>query len=73
MINVDAVIFASSGQMGAGVVIRDHNGSCLAACRDTYEEVIIPELAEAQALRERSSLPRRKASPKLSSVLSVYR
>jgi hypothetical protein len=51
LINVDAVIFASFGQMGAGVVIRDHNGSCLAACGDIYEEVIIPELAEAQALR----------------------
>jgi hypothetical protein len=36
--------------MGAGIVIRDHTGSCLAACREIIEEVIIPELAEALAL-----------------------
>jgi hypothetical protein len=51
MVNVDAAIFASSRQMGAGIVIRDHNGSNLAACRKLYEEVTLPELTEARALR----------------------
>jgi ribonuclease HI len=51
LINVDAALFASSRCMGAGVVIRDHNGACVAACSDTYQEVIIPELAEAMAMR----------------------
>jgi ribonuclease HI len=51
LINVDAALFASSRRMGAGVVIRDHNGVCVAACSDSYQEVTIPELAEAMAMR----------------------
>jgi hypothetical protein len=51
LINVDVALFASSRQMGTGIVIRDHNGSCLAACRKTFEEVIVPKIAEAQAMR----------------------
>jgi hypothetical protein len=37
--------------MGAGVVIRDHNGDCVAACCNSFPHVIIPELAEAMAVR----------------------
>lgn len=33
MLNVDAAVRSDSGRMGAGVVIRDHQGHCLAACR----------------------------------------
>jgi ribonuclease HI len=50
-VNVDAAIFASSRRMGMGVVIRDHNGTCLAACSEQREEVVTPEIAEALAMR----------------------
>jgi ribonuclease HI len=51
LVNVDAALFASSRQMSAGVVIRDHMGMCVAACSNTIEEITIPELAEAHAVR----------------------
>jgi ribonuclease HI len=51
MINVDAAIFSPTRQMGLGVVIRDHSGQCLAACSETQDEVVTPEMAEALALR----------------------
>jgi hypothetical protein len=44
-------IFSSSRQMGAGVVARDHSGTCLAACGERYDDVVTPELAEALAVR----------------------
>ena len=50
MVTVDAAGFAPSRRMGVGVVIRDYTGSFLAACRETFVEVIIPELAEARAV-----------------------
>uniref|UniRef100_A0ACD5UMW3 Uncharacterized protein n=1 Tax=Avena sativa TaxID=4498 RepID=A0ACD5UMW3_AVESA len=37
--------------MGTGVVIKDHNGDCVAACCNSFSNVIIPELAEAMAVR----------------------
>jgi hypothetical protein len=52
LINVDAALFASSRSMGKVVVIRDHSGTCVAACSDVYQEVTIPELAEAMAVRK---------------------
>ena len=36
LVNVDAAIFASTRHMGAGVVIRDHLGSFLVACRERF-------------------------------------
>ena len=51
MVNVDAAIFASSRQMGAGIVIRDHAGNCIASCRSLLPAITIPELAEAHAIR----------------------
>jgi hypothetical protein len=51
LVNVDAAIFASTRQMGVGVVTRDHNGAFVAACGERYAEVVEPELAEALALR----------------------
>jgi hypothetical protein len=37
--------------MGAGVIIRDHHGFFLAACRQHMEGLAAPEYAEALALR----------------------
>jgi hypothetical protein len=37
--------------MGAGVMIRNHNGACVAPCSDSFEEVTIPELVEAMVMR----------------------
>jgi len=51
LINVDAAIFTLSRRMGIGVVIRDHTGACLAAYSEPQNEVVMPELAEALALR----------------------
>jgi hypothetical protein len=50
LINVDATIFSSTRQIGMGAVIRDHNGMCLAACRERAEEVVAPKVAEALAI-----------------------
>jgi hypothetical protein len=51
LINVDAAIFATSRRMGAGVVAHNHDGSFLAACGERYDEVVVPEIAEAIAVR----------------------
>jgi hypothetical protein len=37
--------------MGAGMVMRDHHGTCLAACRQHIDGLQTPEYAEALALR----------------------
>ncbi|KAE8772029.1 retrotransposon unclassified [Hordeum vulgare] len=50
LVNVDAAVFAPTRHMGAGVVIRDHLGSFLAASRELFQEVTNPELAEARAV-----------------------
>jgi hypothetical protein len=44
-------MFTSSRQMGARIVARDHSGSFLAAWSEISEDVLIPELAEAFAVR----------------------
>jgi ribonuclease HI len=53
---VDAALFPPSRRMGIGVVIRNHNGDCSAACSELVEEVTTPEIAEALALRRALSL-----------------
>jgi ribonuclease HI len=55
-VNVDAALFASSRQMGIGVVIRNHRGDCLTACSELHNEVTAPEIAEALACRRAVSL-----------------
>jgi ribonuclease HI len=50
LVNVDAATFTSSKQMGAGIVIRDHMGLCLAACGERSDNVKMPEMAEALAI-----------------------
>ena len=51
MVNVDATIFHKTNRMGLGIVIRDHKGDFLAACRQGIDRIINPELAEAIAFR----------------------
>jgi hypothetical protein len=33
MVNVDVAVFKEANRMGLGIVVRDHNGDFLAACR----------------------------------------
>ncbi|KAE8783266.1 non-ltr retroelement reverse transcriptase [Hordeum vulgare] len=51
MINVDATLFETTKRMGVGIVVRDHTGSFIAACSESYANVMIPEMAEALAVR----------------------
>jgi ribonuclease HI len=51
IINVDAAIFKTDRRMGMGAIIRDHNGSCLVACTEQTDEILVPEMAEALAMR----------------------
>jgi ribonuclease HI len=55
-INVDAALFSTSRRMGIGVVIRNHRGDCSVACSELVQEVTMPEIAEALALRRAVSL-----------------
>jgi ribonuclease HI len=52
----DAALFSPSRKMGIGVVIRSHHGECLLSCSELLEEVTMPEIAEAMALRRALSL-----------------
>jgi hypothetical protein len=58
LVNSDAAIFEASGCMGAGVVVRDHLGTCLVACRQHMVGVCLPKLVEALALRRAAELAR---------------
>ncbi|KAE8806593.1 non-ltr retroelement reverse transcriptase [Hordeum vulgare] len=51
MINVDAAIFTHDKSMGAGVVMREHSGSCIVCYGIGVPDVILPELAEAIAIQ----------------------
>jgi ribonuclease HI len=51
LVNVDATLFASSTSMGAGMVVRDSLGVFVAARRDSFLNVQVPEIAEATAVR----------------------
>jgi hypothetical protein len=51
MINVDAALFSASKNMGAGIVVHDHNGDFVVACCDKFPNVTVPEMAEAIAVR----------------------
>jgi hypothetical protein len=44
-------MFATTGRMGAGVVIRDHDGMFLPACGERYDNMVASENAEALAAR----------------------
>jgi ribonuclease HI len=58
LINSDDAIFEASGSMGAGVVVHNHHGTCLVACRQHLHGSPPPELAEALALRRAVELAR---------------
>jgi hypothetical protein len=55
-LNVDAALFATSRRFGAGVIARNHLGECIVALGDSAQEVVVPELAEALAVRLALSL-----------------
>jgi hypothetical protein len=50
-LSVDAALFASSKSMGAGVVVRDQQGTFVAAAGDNIHDVVNPDIAEACAIR----------------------
>lgn len=50
-INVDAAVFTASSSSAIGVVVRNHEGRCLMACRQSFRGITSPEVAEALALR----------------------
>ncbi|KAK1668625.1 hypothetical protein QYE76_056784 [Lolium multiflorum] len=56
VIHVDAALFSSSSRMGVGIVIRNHMGNFLAACSRLLDQVTVPEIAEALAIRTAVSL-----------------
>jgi hypothetical protein len=58
LINSDVAIFEASRSMGAGVVVRDHHGTCLVACCQHLHGSPPQELAEALALRRAVELAR---------------
>jgi hypothetical protein len=64
LVNVDSAIFATSRRMGAGIVARDHDGLFLAACGERYDEVVVPEIAEAIAVRRAISFAREEGFSK---------
>jgi hypothetical protein len=49
MMNVDAALFKKTNRMGLGIVITNHRGEFLAACRQGIDKITNPELAEAVA------------------------
>ena len=52
MMNVDAALFPKTNRMGLGIVCRNHRGEFLAACRQGFDKITNPELAEAIAFRQ---------------------
>jgi ribonuclease HI len=56
VIHVDATLFSSSSRMGVGIVIKNHMGNFLAACSRLLDQVTVPEIAEALAIRSAVSL-----------------
>lgn len=54
----DAAVFSDQGKSGAGVVALDHAGRCVIACCESFQGKLIPELAEAKALRRAIFLAR---------------
>jgi ribonuclease HI len=50
-LNVDAAIFATSGRMGVGAVLRDQMGVCIAGIGDSSPSVSNHELAETMVIR----------------------
>jgi ribonuclease HI len=68
-INCDAALFSSSRRMGLGAVIRNHIGQCVATCSELHEEVTMPEVVEALALRRALSLAGDEGFSKIMVVL----
>jgi ribonuclease HI len=60
LINVDAALFEDLGRMSMGMVVRDHEGKCLAAASVPLQGFSSPELAEAMALRQAMEIANEK-------------
>jgi hypothetical protein len=58
LVNSDVALFEASRSMEAGVLIRDHQGGFLVACREKLEVYPAPEYAEALDLHRVFSLAR---------------
>jgi ribonuclease HI len=58
LVNSDAAVFEALGRMGAGIIVRNHQGTCLVSCRQQLHGLVPPENAEALALRRAVSLAR---------------
>jgi hypothetical protein len=74
LVNVGVSMFKSTRQMGTGIVARHHNGSFLAAYNERYDNVLLPDLAEALAIRRALSFAFDEGFPKIiiaSDCLSV--
>jgi ribonuclease HI len=65
LVNVDSAIFASPRQMGAGILARDHSGSFKAACCVRSQDVMVPELVEALAIRRALTFAHEEGFPKI--------
>lgn len=52
MVNVDAPVFHKDNRMGLGLLVRDHRGDFLAACRKGIGRITNPELAKVIAFRQ---------------------
>jgi hypothetical protein len=57
--------------MGAGVVIRDHDGMFLAACGERYNNVVALETTEALAVRRAISFGQEEGYSKIT-IASDY-
>jgi ribonuclease HI len=77
MVNVDAAAFQKANRMGLGVVITDHRGEFLAACKQGIDKVTNPELAEAisftRAILFASGLPYNQAIIATDSLSLVHK
>ena len=51
MVKIDAALFPKTNRMGLGIVIRNHRGEFIAACRQGIDKITSPELAEATTFR----------------------
>jgi hypothetical protein len=58
LVNSDVAVFEALGRMGAGIISRNHQGTCLVSCRQQLHGLLPPKNAEALTLRRAVSLAR---------------
>lgn len=57
-INSDAAVFSDLNRSCAGVVARDHEGYCVAACNEPFFGTFEPDMVQALAVRRAVYLAR---------------